>query len=231
MEEENNFISPYKVREFIENFYQNKDPNIIDTKKKIHPLVHFRYNSFNVAVGPQGCGKTTFLITELIILSSVTDVYKGIVYVSSNGLYSTFKDFIQYIKIPIDTIDYTEFRKSFNNYINQRTPEEHIFVIFEDASFLFEHEDKDMFNFFVKLRHYRATFWMNIHIWKSLNSSLKTQISSVYIFKGFNRKNLRYIFSQLATSIDPRLLEASYYNMNNYQCLWICNENGKANVI
>ena len=73
---------------------------------------------------------------------------------------------------------------------------------------------------------------MNIHIWKSLNSSLKTQISSVYIFKGFNRKkNLRYIFIQLATSIDPRLLEASYYNMNNYQCLWICNENGKANVI
>ena len=88
-------------------FIKIKTQTSLIQRKKIHPLVHFRYNSFNVSVGPQGCGKTTFLINELIILSSVTDVYKCIVYVSSNGLDSTYKYFIQYIKIPIYTIDYT----------------------------------------------------------------------------------------------------------------------------
>lgn len=232
MDEEENYYQTYQnINNYIESFYQNKDPLIIDTRKKIHPLIHFRYNSFNVCVGPQCCGKTTFLIRELILLSRLQTPYKAIIYVGSNGLDTTFQYFKDQITIPLYYVEFNEFKKSFTNYIQTRNSEDHVFVIFEDATFLFEHEDKDLYSFFCKLRHYRATFWMNIHIWKNLNPSLKTQISSVYIFKGFSKKTLHYMFSQLSSCLDQSVLDGMYYSLKKHQCLWISNENGKVSII
>ena len=38
---------------------------------------------------------------------------------------------------------------------------------------------------------------MCIHVWKSINPSLKTQITSIYLFPGYSRQQVNYIYNQI----------------------------------
>ena len=69
------------IGEILSSF--NKDDNIHNTISPIHPQLNFYYNSFNVCVGKQGVGKTTFLMKELIKLSQIPDTqYNQIIYIN-----------------------------------------------------------------------------------------------------------------------------------------------------
>lgn len=192
---------------------------------KISEKVNFRYNSFNICIGSQGTSKTTSVMKELMKLAYVTNDYHMIIYVTNNESDDSFNSLLKYVNIPCVKSDYNSFDKQFegliklkdeyNKMIDGVIPKDpeildalyvndfsktrlHTFILFDDASFIFDKNSKSKFkNWICQCRHLNITVFCCIQIWGSLDPKLKSQLSSVYIFKGFSRERLRYIYNQV----------------------------------
>ena len=192
---------------------------------KINDNVYFKYNSFNICVGPQGSSKTTSVLNELMKLCMGDHDYHLIIYVTNNDSDDTFNCLLKYINIPCVKTDYKNIDHEFESfiklkddynamvdgrmeqdpnilpalYINDFSKRRlHTFILFDDASFIFDQKTKSKFKtYLTQLRHFNTTVFACIHIWNSLDIKLKTQLSSVYLFKGFSRERLQFIFRQL----------------------------------
>ena len=76
--------------------------NVLSNKiEEIDPEINFKTNSFNIAIGPQGCSKTVSILKELMKLSAVPHDYHLLIYVSDLPSDESFNTLKKYINFPI----------------------------------------------------------------------------------------------------------------------------------
>ena len=80
-------IDIQKINCYIEDQFNKMDTSMKNKIELIHPQINFYYNSFNLCIGKQGCGKTTLIIKELYKLCTLPQ----------NALYDTFIYVIEYL--------------------------------------------------------------------------------------------------------------------------------------
>ena len=239
----------------------NKELNNGLTKhiSKINDAVNFRYNSFNLCVGPQGSAKTTSVLKELMKLQMFNHDYHLIIYVTNNDSDDTFNSLLKYIDIPCVKTDYKnieyEFEKliklkeDYNAMVDGKLEKDvdildalyirdfskrriHTFILFDDASFIFDQKTKSKFKtWLTQLRHFNTTVFACIHIWNSLDVKLKTQLSSVYLFRGFGRERLQYIYRQLPIDMSFEQFYEIYSNLPKYKKIIIDTQSIDVKVI
>lgn len=212
---------------------------------KIDPTVNFRYNSFNLCVGPQGSSKTTSVMKELMKLSLVPHDYHMMIYVTDNDSDDSFNSLLKYINIPCVKTDYehvdeqfellAKYKDDYNAMVDGKMEMDdgilealcvqdftkkrlHTFILFDDASFIFDHKTKSKFkSWFTKLRHLNCTVFACIQIWGSLDPKIKSQLSSVYLYRGFSRERLQYIYRQLPIDMNFDQFLQIYQNLPKYK--------------
>ena len=217
-------------------------------KSKISDNINFKYNSFNIFLGKQGTGKTTSILKELMKLSTIKNDYHLIIYVSNNSSDDTFNKLKNYINIPIVKTDYQHLNQQFeqliklkdtynkmidgqipksdeilaNLYINDFSKDRlHTFILMDDAAFVLKNENNPWFKWLCQLRHLNTTVALCLQIWKSINPSLKSQITSINIFKGYSRQQLNFIYQQIAVDVDFNEFMRMYNKLNTRQKLII----------
>ena len=217
-------------------------------KSKISDNINFKYNSFNIFLGKQGTGKTTSILKELMKLSTIKNDYHLIIYVSNNSSDDTFNKLKNYINIPIIKTDYQHLNQQFeqliklkdtynkmidgeipksdeilaNLYINDFSKDRlHTFILMDDAAFVLKNENNPWFKWLCQLRHLNTTVALCLQIWKSINPSLKSQITSINIFKGYSRQQLNFIYQQIAVDVDFNEFMRMYNKLNTRQKLII----------
>ena len=215
---------------------------------KISDNINFKYNSFNIFLGKQGTGKTTSILKELMKLSTIKNDYHLIIYVSNNSSDDTFNKLKNYINIPIVKTDYQHLNQQFEQliklkdtynkmidgeteknpeilpelYINDFSKDRlHTFILMDDAAFVLKNENNPWFKWLCQLRHLNTTIALCIQIWKSINPSLKSQITSINIFKGYSRQQLNFIYQQIAVDVDFNEFMRMYNKLNTRQKLII----------
>lgn len=200
---------------------------------KVHPQTFFYYNSFNVILGKQGTGKTTFIMKELIKLNKIETKYKRVLYVSEGGgKDNTFIALKNCIKLPIFVLSFEEATTTLNEFYNSNSNnDDHTIIILEDGSFLFEKKNEIWGQWICKLRHLKTTIFINIHIWRGLNPMFKTQISCVIAFKGFSKEVIQRVVSQTASDCVYLTVLYLYLGMQNDEVLKIDNIKGKITIV
>ena len=215
---------------------------------KISDNINFKYNSFNIFLGKQGTGKTTSILKELMKLSTIKNDYHLIIYVSNNSSDDTFNKLKNYINIPIVKTDYQHLNQQFeqliklkdtynkmidgeipksdeilaNLYINDFSKDRlHTFILMDDAAFVLKNENNPWFKWLCQLRHLNTTVALCLQIWKSINPSLKSQITSINIFKGYSRQQSNFIYQQIAVDVDFNEFMRMYNKLNTRQKLII----------
>ena len=73
----------------------------------------------------------------------------------------------------------------------------HTFILMDDAAFVLKNEKSNWNKWLCQLRHLNTTVFMCLQIWKSINPSLKTQITSIQLFPGYSRQQVNYIYNQI----------------------------------
>lgn len=225
-----------KLKNAVSSLFQQQqtNPNIHNRIENIHPQIHFKYNSLNICLGKQGVGKTTFMLTELIKLSEIPDcVYDKIVYITNgetNDL--TFETLKKLIKIPILGLDFNDATTELSNYFNTRDDKiHHTFVIIEDASFLLMKDNPIWVDWVCKLRHLRLTLWINLHVWRSISTMIKTQITTLFIFKGYSKEQLQHMYRQSCVDAEFKAVLYMYMTLGPQELLKISNVDGKMIII
>ena len=71
----------------------------------------------------------------------------------------------------------------------------------DDAAFVLKNEKSPWFKWLCQLRHLNTTVFMCIQIWKSINPSLKYQITSIHLFGGYSRQQVKYIYNQICVDM------------------------------
>ena len=215
---------------------------------KISDNINFKYNSFNIFLGKQGTGKTTSILKELMKLSTIKNDYHLIIYVSNNSSDDTFNKLKNYINIPTVKTDYQHLNQQFEQliklkdtynkmidgeteknaeilpelYINDFSKDRlHTFILMDDAAFVLKNENNPWFKWLCQLRHLNTTVALCLQIWKSINPSLKSQITNISIFKGYSRQQLNFIYQQIAVDVDFNEFMRMYNKLNTRQKLII----------
>ena len=242
---------PHSLDSMIDNIVSNELNNGVKKFiEKIDPNVNFRYNSFNLCVGPQGSSKTTSVMKELMKLSMVdNNSYHMIIYVTNNSSDDSFNSLLKYINIPCVKTDYEhiddqfesliQLKDDYNAMLEGKIPKDdsilealylddwtneriHTFILFDDASFIFDKKTKSKFKtWFTQLRHFNCTIFACIQIWGSLDVQLKSQLSSVYLYKGFSRERMQFIYRQLPIDMSFEEFYNMYMSLPKYKKLVI----------
>ena len=140
-----------------------------------------------------------------------------IVKVNYDNLDNTFKEFIElkdlYNKIvdkeyepneeEIKILKHNLFIKNFN------IKRLHTIILMDDAAFVLKKETSPWFKWLCQLRHLNCIVFCCIQVWKSINPTLKSQLSSIYLFGGYSRQQLNYIYQQI--NLDMKFEE--FYNL------------------
>jgi hypothetical protein len=77
----------------------------------------------------------------------------------------------------------------------------HTLVLMDDAAFVLKNEKSPWFKWLCQLRHLNTTVFLCLQIWKSINPSLKTQITSIHLFPGYSRQQVNYIYNQICVDM------------------------------
>lgn len=213
---------------------QKNDPNLHNRIEPIHPQINFYYNSLNICLGKQGSGKTTFMLTELIKLSELPNcIYDKIIYITNGEADDlTFNTLKKLIKIPIMGLNFNDATTELCNWFSTRDDNvHHTFVIVEDASFLLMKDNPVWVDWVCKLRHLRMTLWINLHVWRSISTMIKTQITTLFIFKGYSKEQLQHMYRQSCVDADFKAVIYMYMLLQKHEVLKLSNIDGKMMLI
>ena len=97
----------------------------------------------------------------------------------------------------------------------------------DDAAFVLKRETSPWFKWLCQLRHLNCTVFLCIQIWKSINPSLKSQITSIYLFGGYSRQQLNYIYQQICLDMKFDEFYNIYTKLGKNKSLIIDMINGK----
>ena len=75
-------------------------------------------------------------------------------------------------------------------------------------------------------RHIQCSFFLNVQFWKSLPPEIKANATLVFIFGGFDIRQLYYIFSQIPTAMGVKELIDFYRSLGKHDKLIVDCENG-----
>ncbi len=80
----------------------------------------------------------------------------------------------------------------------------HTILLFDviSNSKLFSSEESFFSQLLRRCRHTNVTFFLLIQGWKGVKPHIKNEITTLYIFPGFNKQQIRYIYSQSASCYD-----------------------------
>ncbi len=227
-------IDENAIRQMISKQFESFNPDLKNKIEPIHPQIDFYYNSFNICLGKQGSGKTTFMMYELLKLSQINTLYNCILYISptDNDLtYNSLKTLLG-DKLAIYKTNFAESIELLSNYFTKfKDDTNHIFIIIEDGSFLLSKENTTWFTWLCSLRHLRATVWMNIHLWKGICPTLKSQITSVFVMKGYSREQMQYVYRQTCNDKDFNSFYIIYTTLAEHQVFSINNITNKIKII
>lgn len=227
-------IDENEINQLVSERFSSTDPNIRNKIEPIHPQINFYYNSFNICLGKQGSGKTTFMLKELIKLTRVNSLYNCILYIAPTQNDYTFESLRSLIgdKIPIYHSTFPDSIELLSEYFNKvKNGINHIFIIIEDGTFLLSKETSIWFTWICSLRHLRATVWVNLHTWKGINPMLKTQVTCMFVLKGFSREQMQFVYRQCSCDKDFNTFCILYANIDQYEIFSINNITGKLKTI
>ena len=93
----------------------------------------------------------------------------------------------------------------------------HTIVLFDDISNskLFSSEESFFSQQIRRCRHTNMSYFLLIQGWKGLKPHVKNEITTLYIFPGFNKQQMRYIYSQSASNLDFDTFYDAYKDLNN----------------
>ena len=106
-----------------------------------------------------------------------------------------------------DTLQVDNFEKSFL----------HTIILFDDISNskLFSSEESYFSQLLRRCRHNNLTFYLLIQGWKGIKPHIKNEITTLYLFPGFNKQQMRYIYSQSASNLDFEDFYSVYKQLND----------------
>ena len=216
---------------------KNKDKVFHSLIKKIHPEINIYYNYVNIFVGKQGSGKTLSCLEEIIKISQIKNASHMLVYVTRYGDKTdiTFESLKELIQIPIVYIRQDNAEEYINNLLDYETLHIdnfesdmlHTLILLEDIANnkLLKHDTSYFSHLLTTCRHNHITFFLNVQFWKSLSSTIKSNVSTVYVFGTFSRQQLSYILYQIPISVNFNELYKEYQKLSkNNKMIIDCNK-------
>ena len=106
-------------------------------------------------------------------------------------------------------------------------------IMFEDAanSPLLKNPSSYFSNLLTRLRHVRATVFILVQNWKTLNTTVKSQTNSIFIYKGYSKQQLHYILGQLPVGMDFNDVWGAYASLPKYGKMYVNAQNGLVKFI
>ena len=87
----------------------------------------------------------------------------------------------------------------------------------EDATQFMKSKNADYVNdLMTKCRHIQCSFFVVIHYWKALNTNLKSNLSTIYIFSGYSKQKLSYIIYQININTSLNSLYDQYIKLSQH---------------
>ncbi len=198
------------------NYYLQKNKSKLDDEliSKIHKQVYVQYNTLNIAVGRQRCGKTHTIIKEIIKISTVSKRTHLLIYINKNGAPSdpTFESLKGLISMPVEYVSEDNAEKFVQdilkwkmlyNYIKENHIEDQI-------------QDKQMQTMFQKVQ---CSVFIAVQFWKSLPTEIKSNAGTVFIFPNFSKEQLRYILRQVPLPEEFDRIYEKYQKLRDQQKL------------
>ena len=113
----------------------------------------------------------------------------------------------------VNEVDYESKQLLFNKlYINDFSRTHlNTLIILDDTSQSELLKNKSYFNdLFTKCRHIQCSFFLAIQYWRSLNTNIKSNASTIYIFSGYSKQQFNYITYQLPLNMSSDELYQIY---------------------
>ena len=93
----------------------------------------------------------------------------------------------------------------------------HTLILLEDATQFMKSKHADYINdLMTKCRHIQCSFFVIIHYWKALNTNLKSNLSTIYIFSGYSRQQLNYILYQINVNASMKEIYDKYKQLGEH---------------
>ena len=93
----------------------------------------------------------------------------------------------------------------------------HTLILLEDATQFMKSKHSDYINdLMTKCRHIQCSFFVIIHYWKALNTNLKSNLSTIYIFSGYSRQQLNYILYQINVNASLKEIYDKYKQLSEH---------------
>ena len=110
-----------------------------------------------------------------------------------------------------------------------KAPMLHTLILFDDiANNKLLANDRSFFNnLMTTCRHNHISFFLNVQFWKSLSTTIKSNVSTVFVFGTYSKEQLRYITHQITMNVPFDELYEEYRFMNKHSKIIIDCNNGK----
>ena len=110
-----------------------------------------------------------------------------------------------------------------------KAPMLHTLILFDDIANnkLLASERSYFNNLMTTCRHNHISFFLNVQFWKSLSTTIKSNVSTVFVFGTYSKEQLRYITHQITMNIPFDELYEEYRFMNKHSKIVINCNTGK----
>jgi hypothetical protein len=108
-------------------------------------------------------------------------------------------------------------------------------IMFDDISGspLFANERSFMCQLLRRVRQPKFTIFLLIQNWKGLNPSVKNEITTIFMFKGFNQQQLQHIYSQASVLERENFIELAngLSKISGFCCIKIDTDTGDMTLL
>ncbi|KAL7711677.1 Uncharacterized protein QTN25_010654 [Entamoeba marina] len=219
----------------------------------IHREIYFKHRSVNLLLGKPGSSKTTSIIKELIKISALQHNghrlgFHLIVWVNKTGEDKTLESLEHFIKVPLLKMTYDDYKEWYPKFIRDKKqrfnrssqitsslissqlPE--TIIVLDDALGEIKNEKSEIAQSLSVCRHVNCLMIIvGQQAVVSIPSKLTSLLNSVWIFKGYTRKNISIIRQNTEIPFDLDTLWQHYIRLKDYQKLIYDNDKQRVALI